>query len=311
MALFTNKYESLYCHEGRGGNGKSLLMSLLNKAIGDYMMTAESTFMTCVRKDEKNPTLAKAKGKRILVVSEPEESGNGQTVLNNAFVKLVTGKDKIRTRDLFKSTIEYKSQFTTFLLCNDKPKINDMDDAMTRRIRNILFKYQFKSNPDKSNQFEKPINYNLKDEIDKEVYALEFIKILFEKVKENKDTDEIKQPSDALAATKEYINDNNLIEEFIKDNYKHQEGTKTAIKELYELFNKSVDVSQQMKTQTTLIKNLKFNKIETYKSSGIMYMKDYRIMTPKEREENNKEPDNNKQEEKKPKEKVNPFAGMI
>ena len=136
----------------------------------------------------------------------------------------------------------------------------------------------------------------MKDEIDKEVYALEFIKILFEKVKENKNTDEIKQPSDALAATKEYINDNNLIEEFIKDNYMHHIGEKTAIKELYELFNKSVDVSQQMKTQTTLIKNLKFNKIETYKSSGIMYMKDYLIK---------------EQEAKKPKEKVNPFAGMI
>lgn len=131
LSLFGNKMESLFIHTGSGGNGKGLLSSILVKGLGDYMYCADNTFLTSVFKSgQANPTLAKCMGIRYLLVSEPDD-GSDDVKFNVDFIKMLTGGDIITTRDLFKSNVSYKPQFTPFVQCNNKPKLGGISYSKT------------------------------------------------------------------------------------------------------------------------------------------------------------------------------------
>ena len=114
ISLFTNKAESIYILTGKGGNGKGLLMNLIKDCLGSYYQQAETTFLTnSIRAGSANPTLAKCKGIRFLSVSEPESSEQDIS-LNTEFIKALTGRDTITTRDLYKTNISYEPMFYCF-----------------------------------------------------------------------------------------------------------------------------------------------------------------------------------------------------
>jgi phage/plasmid-associated DNA primase len=130
LSLFSNRYESLYIHSGRGGNGKSLLSNMITKALGDYFYSADNTFLTSIFKSgQANPTLAKCKGIRYLLVSEPD-NGSDDVKFNIDFIKMLTGGDIITTRDLYKTNVSYKPQFTPFVQCNKKPNLGKLDNGV-------------------------------------------------------------------------------------------------------------------------------------------------------------------------------------
>ena len=139
VGLFTNKYENFYILTGKGGNGKGLLFELLKNCIGEYYYQAENTFLTGITKSgAANPTLANCKGVRLLSVSEPN-CGTETCALNCDFIKSMTGRDDITSRNLYQSNITYTPQFNVFLQCNDMPSIKKLDNGMTRRIRVINY----------------------------------------------------------------------------------------------------------------------------------------------------------------------------
>ena len=132
---------------GRGGNGKGLMFELLKNCIGGYFYQGENTFLTSVIKaGAANSTLAKCKGARIISVSEPNNGGDTNN-LNTEFIKVMSGRDDITTRDLFKSNMTYTPLITVFLQCNDMPNIKNLDNGIIRRLRIINYPFQFVENP--------------------------------------------------------------------------------------------------------------------------------------------------------------------
>jgi len=261
LSMFTNKYESLYIHTGKGGNGKGLLSSILHKTLGDYIYQADNTFFTSVFKpNAPNSTLAKTKGVRYLLVTEPDDGGN-EAKLNVEFIKWITGGDIITTRDLFCSNISFHPQFTPFIQCNTKPKLSKMDQGIIRRIKVVNYPNSFVAEPKKPN--ERQININLKNEINNE-FINEFMLLLLDIAKNNIDQPLV-QPKDVLEETNEYFDANNPVKAWINERLEiTNDSNKDRIKAstLFEEYNNSDYEKMSMTKFSTTLEQNGLNKVK-------------------------------------------------
>lgn len=272
LSLFGNRLESLYIHTGSGGNGKGLLSSILVKGLGDYMYCADNTFLTSVFKSgQANPTLAKCQGIRYLLVSEPDD-GSDDVKFNVDFIKMLTGGDIITTRDLFKSNVSYKPQFTPFVQCNNKPKLGKIDNGIKRRLKIINYPLKFVEKPTKQN--ERPIDYSLKEKVNNGIYK-QFILLLLEKAVEYKDK-QLTQPSDVENETKEYFDENDPVKNWLANCCEITDNDKDRIK-TSELYNRYLSDGNQKISMVKFSEYVKQNDIETIKSSGFMYFKKIKL----------------------------------
>jgi len=274
LSLFTNKYESLYIHFGSGGNGKGLLTSILIKALGEYMYCADNTFLTSIVKSgQANPTLAKCKGIRYLMVSEPDD-GSEEAKFNIDFIKMLTGGGIITTRDLYKTNISYKPQFTPFVQCNKKPKLAKLDNGIKRRLKIIHFPFNFVENPSKIN--EKLLDNTLKDKLNNDFYK-EFMLLLIDIATQHKYDNIIKQPMEVINLTKEYFDDNDPVKLFFS-NYciittNQSDQIKTS-----ELFNFYLTKDYEKISIIKFIDFMKSNNIETINKKGYKYFINIKII---------------------------------
>lgn len=238
-SLFKNKYEKIYILQGRGGNGKGVLMSLLENSLGHYLNTASSQFLTSKYKaTNANPELFSCLNKRVVVVNEPEENeGDKGLKFNIEFVKKITSNDTISARALYKNKIEYEANFSTFVQCNDVPELDKVDGAVKRRFVLIVFPFRFTDNP--TNENEKLADYTLKDLFkDNEEYHRQFIRLLIKNIDFGPS---LKIPKSIKDNTNEYFEDNNFVLQYLNDNCEITKDNKDRIKsnELYNAYKSS------------------------------------------------------------------------
>ena len=141
---FTQK--SSYIWTGIGGNGKSKLIELLRKCIGDYACTLPVALITQKRgrAEGATPALAATQGKRFACLQEPE----GDETINVGLMKELTGGDTIIARKMYAEPVEFKPQFKMLLTCNILPDIKSSDRGTWRRVRAVEFTSVFTDNPD-------------------------------------------------------------------------------------------------------------------------------------------------------------------
>jgi phage/plasmid-associated DNA primase len=219
MSIHTNKFEKFYIHSGSGRNGKGLLFSLVESALGKYIATADSEFLTSrIESGKPNPVLTKARGKRFLMITEPSSEDNNKEIkLNVDLIKKLSGLDKIEARDLFqksKDVIEYKPQFTCFLQCNQKPELGKIDNGIKQRIQIIEYPFTFVEEP--YSKHERKKNMDLKDKLLNQDYINEMIILLITTVCKFTEFD---IPEDILEANTEYINSCDPVREWFFDNF--------------------------------------------------------------------------------------------
>lgn len=228
LSLFGNRTENFIINSGKGRNGKGVCSTFIENSFGDYFYSGESTFLTTVYKaDRPNSTLYNLRGVRYFLTTEPE--ADNETKFNIGLIKKITGNDTITTRDLNKSNISYKPQFTPFLQCNTKPKIDTIDDAIRNRFRIINFPFAFVSNPTKPN--EKQNNDKLKELMTMDMYN-EFMLLLLD-INKNQD---LIIPKQVLAEVDDYLNTNNFIKSWIDGRFDITDNIKDCFKSKELLF---------------------------------------------------------------------------
>ncbi len=128
-------------YSGKGGNGKSKHMELMESVLGDYSVKLPIQLLTSKRaaSNAATPELARTKGARLCSMQEPDTS----TKINVGLMKELTGGDKIQARALYGEPIEFKPQFKMVLCCNDKPELPPHDEGTWRRVRNTEFISKF------------------------------------------------------------------------------------------------------------------------------------------------------------------------
>ena len=101
----TNENQTFNIYTGSGCNGKSKLVDLLGKALGNYKATVPTTLITQTRNSigSTSSEVVQLVGTRLVVMSEPSKGEK----INEGIMKEITGGDPIQGRALFKEAITF------------------------------------------------------------------------------------------------------------------------------------------------------------------------------------------------------------
>lgn len=126
---------------GGGANGKSVLVDLIARIMGNYAATARIESLTGTNRrggSEATPDLIPLMGARMVRTSEPDE---GQR-LQEGLIKELTGGEPIQVRALHSDFIEVRPIFKLTMSGNHKPDIRGTDDGIWRRVMLVPFDVQ-------------------------------------------------------------------------------------------------------------------------------------------------------------------------
>lgn len=234
MGTSTNQTFNMYI--GVGQNGKSVLVNLMEKVLGNYKVDVPLSLVTDKRGKigGVTPEIIGLKGKRYAVLQEPSKDD----VLNEGVMKqLTSGKDQIQGRAPYMlATVSFIPQFKLVVTCNNLMKVNSTDHGTWRRIRAVPFLSLFTDKP-KPGDFEKPYQFKLNKTIDekfdewKEVFGAMLIE---ECVK----TDGMVEDCDlVLEKSRDYQKSQDYISEFIEDRIIKEDGGKVSKMDINNEFN--------------------------------------------------------------------------
>lgn len=164
--------------------------------------------------------------RRVCIGSEPENNEK----INTGFTKLLTGRDKIKTRyNHGNEMIEFEVNFKIILLCNKVPEADMDDKAYRKRLKCIGFPTTFVDNPVNDN--EKKINYNLNVNEFRQYFILILIKY-FNNYEENglPNNEQIEQLTNKINL------ENNKILEFMIQKTEISDENHIHTQILYEIF---------------------------------------------------------------------------
>tara|TARA_Y100000817_G_C16861352_1_gene545910 strand:- start:1092 stop:3956 length:2865 start_codon:yes stop_codon:yes gene_type:complete len=218
---------------GSGGNGKSMLIDLIESVFGDYCKGVPVSLLTQKRKASNAacPEKAILKGVRFGHLQEPDSNER----INVGEMKELTGGDTIQARKLYGDVFEFKPQFELVLMCNEKPTIDDKTNGAWRRVQVYPFISHFTDDKAKHNKEKHiyPLDNKLQLKI-REYWPLIFAGILLNKWGDlSKQEYPSKIPQSILLETENYQNDSDLIGRWMKEELIECDNT-TDYNELYE-----------------------------------------------------------------------------
>lgn len=122
-----------------GSNGKSLFLSTILAAAGEYGTTVTRTLVVEKNHEGVSNDVAKLKGKRIAVGSEFKR----KDVIAAEQFKRLTGDEAVEARFLHKEFFEFENKSTFWFATNYLPLVSDQDDGVWRRMVIIAFRAKF------------------------------------------------------------------------------------------------------------------------------------------------------------------------
>ncbi len=134
--------ECVFVLAGSGRNGKSTLIGILHRILGQYGGVAEmDTFLashgTALRED-----IADMRGRRFVSAQEPMLDGK----FAEGTLKWVSGGDRLRARRLYEHAQEFQPSHKLWLAVNRLPTLRFDDGAAWSRLRVIPFDVSFANN---------------------------------------------------------------------------------------------------------------------------------------------------------------------
>lgn len=216
-----NKPQTFNIYNGCGRNGKSKMIDLMTKCLGDYKGSVPTSLVTEKRGGvgSLTPEIAQLKGIRYAVMQEPSKGAK----LNDGVMKELTGEDPIMANPKYKDPIIFVPQFKLTVCTNTLFEIKSNDDGTWRRIRICEYISKFVKEPstnEKDYEFLMDVDIDKKFESWKEV----FMALLVEIAKERKGN--VKDCHDVLKASDEYRKDQDYFMQFVKDKVekRHEPG---------------------------------------------------------------------------------------
>jgi putative DNA primase/helicase len=131
--------ECLFLLYGHGANGKSTFLRMIQELLGDYRCVASTDTFLSRRPGGASNDLARLNGARFVSAVETTSGA----ALNEAFVKAVTGRDRLPARYLYCEYFEFMPRFKLWLAVNHKPRVRGTDLGIWRRIRLVPFERTF------------------------------------------------------------------------------------------------------------------------------------------------------------------------
>ena len=195
-----NKDEKFHVWTGSGGNGKSLLINILEASFGEYQAKVNPTLLTRKRTSSAGPQpeMFKTKGARLVSMQEPDE----KEPINSGLMKEISGGDTGTCRALHAMPVTFTPMYTPILMCNAKPHVNPQDEAVWRRLRVVDFPVKFVYNPNPNDKFQKQRDDTLKEKI--KLWPSAFMYKLLSYYKMYVQDEKLEEPEPILRFTTEY-----------------------------------------------------------------------------------------------------------
>ena len=132
-----NELGKCFILTGKGSNGKSTLLDVIKKLIGEVNISS-------VALNELNSTFKpfQLEGK---LANIGDDISNAYIEDNSMFKKLVTG-ETVNVERKGKDPYDFNNYSKLIFSCNDMPRINDLSDGLKRRIIFIPFNASFSKN---------------------------------------------------------------------------------------------------------------------------------------------------------------------
>jgi P4 family phage/plasmid primase-like protien len=215
-------YRRFIIMTGNGANGKSMVMNLMSTGMGDYTYKVNVAMFTQKRgkAGSANPDLIRMRGKRFIMMSEPDEG----EPLSTATLKELTSCEKVTGRDLFagsKQMMEFDVQAKFHLACNEKPPVNTTDGGTWSRLKVVHFPSKFVMNPVGPNQY--PVDESIQEKVLSPEWATCFMNYLVHLFREGKGLTKLSPPAEVESYTSEYQDDSDTIARFIRE-FVHARG---------------------------------------------------------------------------------------
>jgi putative DNA primase/helicase len=133
----TSEHKFVFAY-GTGANGKGTFINTCAGILGDYATVADvGTFIAS--NTERHPTdLAKLHGYRLVVAQETEKGRRW----DETKIKTMTGGDKMTARFMRQDFFDFVPKFKLFIVGNHKPRLDNVDEAMRRRLLLVPFTVQ-------------------------------------------------------------------------------------------------------------------------------------------------------------------------
>jgi len=202
---------------GGGRNGKSVLITLMTKVLGEYKGDMPLTAVVTQKRVGVGglaPEIACLKGCRYAVMSEPKMGD----VLNEGILKEFTsGMDTIQARAPYQpEPVKFVPQFKLVVCANVLPEIKAQDHGTWRRIRVVPFLSLFTENPI-TNDPHKPYQFQVDSTINEKFdnWKTVFLSMLVERVLQTKGI--VKDCDTVLDASNEYKKKQDVISQFIDE----------------------------------------------------------------------------------------------
>ncbi|MCX8015624.1 MAG: phage/plasmid primase, P4 family, partial [candidate division WOR-3 bacterium] len=123
---------------GTGANGKSIFVNTLRCVFGEYASLLPVEALITQRFDDaKKAEIASLVGARFVVTTEIPLNKH----LNEATVKMLTGGDAVKVRNLYQNFFTFEPTFILWIFGNHKPDIRGVDNGIWRRMTLIPFEH--------------------------------------------------------------------------------------------------------------------------------------------------------------------------
>lgn len=209
-----NKNQTINNYIGVGQNGKSVLIQLMEHALGDYKGDVPLSLITEKRGSigGVSPEIVGLKGIRFAVMQEPSKDD----VINEGMMKQLTGGDKVQGRALYADVVSFTPQFKMVVCANYFMEIKSQDHGTWRRIRAVEFESLFTENPvddDPKKPYQFKLDKNIIDKFKK--WKTVFMAMLIEIAKRTQGI--VADCPRVMAYTDEYRKNQDLVAGFLAE----------------------------------------------------------------------------------------------
>jgi len=243
---------------GKGSNGKSVFSIILKDVLGSLYHSANKELITdCTgtKPSAHSAHLASLVNKRVVVIDDTKSDDK----INDGLIKKMTGTDSYLYRPPHgKKELVARIEYLLFMCCNIKPAIM-AEEAMVRRVLVIPFDAKFKLNPSNKNEY--AVDKGIKDKLLKNKEGI-LNWIVKGSIKWYKDGLMNNIPDRIKKSTEEYIEENDVIETFLKNFSIKGENLFTSISDILYTFKLNF---QESKIDRKTFIYLMTNKGYTYK----------------------------------------------
>lgn len=228
--------KEMYCLWGpTADNAKSATMAAITATLGEY---ARSVKVNVLLEDGQkgsgpNPELLALNGPRLAVASEPKRSASFALEM----IKAITGGDEINERGLYADALPFKPKCKLAMHTNFIPNIKDADRAFQKRLRVLPFKAQFVTDAalvDESRFIYRAVPGLLAKSMDQ--YGPEILAWLVRYARQYLRDQDLTPPRVVAELTKDVIEDQDLIGEFVGFCCETGEDRKEQAKNLHRAF---------------------------------------------------------------------------